>query len=82
MIVNYDDEVAKMVDMAEIYRQDYMDARDMVRDLTYENDRLREENEKLKNYLAIAENHILDSDFNWYQFEIKAFDTECLEKKI
>jgi len=82
MVVFYDDQEQKEVDMAEIYRQDYMDARDMVRDLTYENDRLREENEKLKIYLAIAENHILDSEFNQYQFEVRCFETEYDAKKI
>ena len=82
MIVSYDEQVAKMVDMAEIYRQDYLDARDMVRDLTYENNRLKEENEKLKNYLAIAENHISDSEFNQYQFEVRCFETEYDAKKI
>lgn len=82
MIVAYDDEVAKMVDMAEIYRQDYMDARDMVRDLTYENDQLRNEVELLKNRLKIAENHILDSEFNWYQLEVRSFEAEYFAKKI
>jgi hypothetical protein len=71
-----------MVDMAEIYRQDYMDARDMVRDLTYENDQLRNEIELLKNRLKIAENHILDSEFNWYQLEMKSFEAEYFDKKI
>ena len=47
------------VDMAEIYRQNYMDALDEVRNLRQELAAVRYERDALKHQLNIAENYIM-----------------------
>ena len=76
MVVFYDEPEQAKLDMGEIYRQNYMDARDLVNDLTINNNKLLNEIETLKTLLSIAENHIPDSEFNWYQLERRAFETK------
>ena len=51
MVVFYDEVEKPSIDMAEIYRQDFLDARDRVHDLEYENEELRMRIKFLENQL-------------------------------
>jgi len=58
------DEEKDTIDMAEIWRQNYMDALDEIRNLRYEINKLKAENESLKKdknpYHYYDENSVID----------------------
>lgn len=61
MVNEWIEEEKKEIDYAEIYRQDYLDALDRVRELTLENAELRRENDLLRHQLDNAEMYIINN---------------------